>query len=304
LPAPAAHRIILAMTRKFRSLIVIATLMASTGLAAAAVKATYSATRFVLELAGSPVNISAASGLGFAKSSSQNKGASAATPASVDIRYPVDTQSEGFARVVSFLGGTTTPFDATLKVIDMNNGIKQLFELGQASITELELPGASAKDSKKALEFRLRLQPSKFNVVPGSGTQAATATGKTKALLSSNFRVSVDGVASASVMTVAPCIVKKGGREITGLAVTVPLNDGVSGDWWKWAQGSLASKDVKASEKVLRVEYLDPSLTNVLLTVDFNGTSVETMDIASLEANADQVLDVSFGLSARSVQIR
>lgn len=292
------------MTRVFRPLIVIASLLASTSLAAAAVKATYSATRFVLEVAGTPVAVSSASGLGFAKSSNQSKGAAASTLTPVDVRYPVEAQSEGLARVVSFLAGTTAPFDATLKVLDMNNGIKQLFELGQASITELELPGASAKESKKALEFRLRLQPSKFNVLPGSGTQAAAAATKAKALLSSNFRVSVDGVASASVIAVSPCVVKKGGREITGLAVKVPLNDGVSGDWWKWAQGSLGSKDIKASEKVLRVEYLDPSLANVLLTVDFSGASVETMEVATLVANSDEVLDVSFGLSARSVQIR
>jgi hypothetical protein len=163
---------------------------------------------------------------------------------------------------------------------------------------ELELPGADASDNKRALEFRLRLQPTQLSVQPGSG-KAATSAGKGAKLSAANFRVSLDGVAQTYVTRVSPTVVRRSGKavQVSGFDVTLPLAQGLAGDWWKWAQTGGAGR-------TLKIEYLDPALKAALLTVDYTGVGIESVEFSDLASGSDKTTQISYQLSADGVVVK
>jgi hypothetical protein len=271
-------------------------LLTAAGAATAAIKAGYTMGNFALELDGTTVTfLKSATGIGALKKQSK---AAAGGPTPVDVKFALLPQSTGLNQVNGFLTGASTSFDSgVIKLLDMNYAVKNAINLGRTSIVELELPGADAKDGKQPLEVRMRLQPTTLGIEVASGSVKA-ATTPTKAPLLSNFRVSVDGAASPDVLEVAPCVVKRASNQlqITGLAVTLNLSNALSGDWYKWWQG-------KDAEKPLTIEYLDPTLTNTVLTVSFTGVSMAGITVSDIQANADVPLKASFQLSARGLTI-
>jgi hypothetical protein len=281
------------MKRLLTPLILAVSLVTGSGIAAAAIKASTSTGRTLLSTSSGNVMLSSAAGVGFATKG----GKAGAQAAPVDVRFAVEPQSEGLNWVTDFLAGKPPTLDASLQLLDQNYKVQQSFRLGASSLVEVELPGADAVNSKQALEFRIRLQPSQLKLESAGGDAAPTKSSKTAKLLGSNFRVSVDGVADPYVAAVSPVVVRRGGREISGLAVTLPLSQGLTGQWWKWAQEG-------GKEQTLRVEYLDASLKTVLLTVDFKGVTVASMQVDELDSSAEQSARVSYRLNASGVSLK
>jgi hypothetical protein len=280
-------------------------LFAGSDIAIAATKAvTGSTARVVLETGTGTILVASSSGLGFGKATTPAKNTGHPTPTPVDIRFNAEPQSEGMARAIAYLGGKGAAIDASLKLLDFNYAVKQEISLGNSAIVELELPGANAANAKQPVTFRMRLQPSQLNVQPGGTTVAPESAVKSKVALSSNFRVSINGVAEPNVVQVLPAVVKRVGKElqITGLGVALPQTDALSGDWQKWAGLALAGGE--QPEKALRIEYLDPSLKTVLLTLDFSDVGIVSMDMPDYDGNSDNALRVTFGMSARGVSIK
>ncbi len=310
LPTEGQTRIIATMKRLLRPLVLTCLLSASffagTDIATAATKAVYAgAMKMVLNTGSGNVFASSISGLGFAgKTATQTKSAGAPSLTPVDVRFNADPQSEGMTRVLAYLAGKGTSLDASVKLLDMNYAVKQQIILGNSSIVELELPGGNATEAKQPATFRMRLQPSQLNVQAGTDSVTAESQGKTKAILASNFRVSVNGVAEPNVVQVLSAVVKRVGKDlqISGLGVSLPQTQALSGEWQKWSATALSGGE--QPEKTLRIEYLDPALTAVLLTVEFSDVNIVSMDLPDFEANSDKVARVTFGLSARGVSIK
>jgi len=298
-----------AMKRFLSPLVVIFSLFIGTGIAAAAIRAaSLSAARIVLETGGGSIFVSSVSGIGFAgKGPPQGKNAAppAATP--VDVKFNAEPQSEGLSRANAYLSGKAATMDATIKLLDFNNAVKQVISLGIAPILELQLPGGDAQEAKMPVAFRFRLQPRALSIQPGSGTLAADAQLKAKSILSSNFRVSVNGIAEQYAMQVLPATVRRVGKElqISGLGVTLPQTQALSGEWQKWSELSLAGAGSdKEREKTLKVEYLDATLATVVLTLEFTGVGIEAMELQKLEASSDQAPRVTFRMYARGVTLK
>lgn len=281
------------MKRLLTPLLLTACLITGSGIAAAAIKASTSTGRTALSTPDGSVMLSTASGVGFA--SKGGKAGAQATP--IDVRFPVEPQSVGMNWVIDFLAGKPPTLDASLQLLDQNYKIQQSFRLGSSSLVEVELPGADAANGKQALEFRVRLQPSQLKVESDGGDAAPAKNSKATKLLGSNFRVSVDGATDPYVAAVSPVVVRRAGREISGLGVTLPLSQGLSGQWLKWAQDG-------GKEKTLRIEYLDASLKTVLLTVDFSGVTLASMQVDELDSTAEQSVRVSYRLNAGGVSLK
>jgi hypothetical protein len=281
-------------------------LFAGTNAALAATKAaSVTVSRMMLDTGGGSIFVTSTSGLGFTgKAPSAAKSATRSTPTPVDIRFNAEPQSEGMARALAYLSGKNTALDATLKLLDFNYAVTQQIDLGNSAIVELELPGANATEAKRPAVFRMRLQPNQLSVQPGAGSVVPEMPTKSKQALGSNFRVSINDVAEPSVIQVLPAVVKRTGKDlqISGLGVALPQAQAFSGEWQKWSALALAGGE--PSEKTLRVEYLDAALTTVLLTLEYTGVGIISMDVPGFEANSNQVARVTFGLYARGVSIK
>lgn len=285
------------MKRLLSSLVLVASLCTAAGVAVAAIKAgTAASGRAVLSTSAGSAMLSSATGIGVVR----RGGKSAPQPNAFDVRFPVEPKSDGMKWVTGFLTGKTAPtLDASLQLVDQNYKVQQLLSLGSTSIVELELPGADAKASKQILEFRLRLQPSQLKLDPAQGEAVTNSGGKVSKLTAGAFRVSIDGAADQFVTAVSPAVVRRSGSGvmINGLAVTLPLAQALTGDWWKWAQDP-------DREKTLRIEYLDASLKSALLTVDFKGVGIESFQISDLGAGAETQSEISYRLTALGVSLR
>ena len=259
----------------------------------------------VLDLGGGTTLLQSVAGLGFVDSAGAASKANRPTPTPVDVWFSLDPKSEAFTRAREYLSGKSAPFPASVQLADMNYGVKQVFNLGSAAIAELEFPGADAS-AKERPALRLRLQPESLSMAPGGGTvKQAGVNSKAAAVQSSNFRVSIDGAAAPEVIAVSPWIVRRAGSglQISGLAVTVPLAQALTGTWLKWSEDALGGKP-QADQKTLVLEYLDPGLKTTLMTFEFGRVSLTALSVPKLGSNAEQMAKATFQFSASELQVK
>jgi hypothetical protein len=225
-----------------------------------------------------------------------------------------------FDWVAAMLDGTQTATDGAIAFLDYAMKEQLRLEWTAALITEVVFPAADAAAPKESGAVRVTLQPAHTVVVPGSGARytAPSAAKTNKAFLPSNFRFTLSGLPSDKVAKVAPIVV--GGTIVhddtagPGDAVSVgPLD--VS-DLVIWLPESAASPltmwfddfvikgfNDSANERTASLTFVEPSLKNDLLSVEFGGVGIFRISHERHNDNASVVARVKVEMYCETVSL-
>ena len=212
---------------------------------------------------------------------------------------------------------------------DANMKSQYSFEFMEAVITELTLPKLDAA-GKDSLMCRVKLQPQDVKFKLASGAQLGQdSIGRQKAWHTSNFRVTLDSIGELPFVTSVEALTIKLGHkpmqlpdqfrpdvlptkvEMPKLSFTQPLSR--SAPLIKWYEKAVANQlgggtaDSAAStgyETTGSIEYLDPTLKQVLYTVEFDGVGIEKFSMPKSEANAPATKMAKFDMYVTAIKVK
>lgn len=195
--------------------------------------------------------------------------------------------------------------DGAITVADHTFNVLQKLEFFRALITETSLPALDAS-SKEAALIDLSFAPELTRLDRKvTGTLTANTT-KQKLWLVSNFRLTIGGLDCTKVSKVEALVVKQkfveapigenrdyqrepASVEFPNLVVTLAA---ASADtWYDWFEDFLIQGNNGADkEKTGTLEYLSPTLSEVLFTVNFFGLGIFKLEPDNGAQNADNIL--------------
>ena len=195
--------------------------------------------------------------------------------------------------------GNFTRKDGAIVSLDAMYTERRRVEFHDAWLTEVRIPALDAT-SKDALKLTVVLQPEfTRQVAPQSGKYAASSC-KQKTALSSNFRLSIDGVDASRTRAIDALTVKvvfTDGGERTGPQpryvsfsdVLVQVSESGADSFDKWFQDFVIRGNANDDqEKGGTLELLGPNLSSALMTLTFNHLGILELAPANQGAN-DQV---------------
>ncbi len=269
-------------------------------LGAAADNRTYAAGRFALDIGGigstylksveggDAVQAPVIRGARADKYPDKSAGAVRYEDAKVEFQMPIPRGLWDWVNAFSSPGQVPAK-TLTLSALDFNYAEKsrRVFEDSVISVVELPAFDAGSKDPGY-VKMSFAVGRAKENAgTAGAKTPPSIDKASAKAWLPSNFRLSIDGLATNKVSKIDPITIKhspKGLLEYSNLVITVAEVDSES--WKAWAAQSVDGKPV---EKNGRLELLSPNLKDVLLSVSLEGLGVVRLFSEKSEANADQI---------------
>jgi hypothetical protein len=164
---------------------------------------------------------------------------------------------------------------------------RRIFENSVISLVELPaLNGGSKDPGYVKMSFAIGRAKENTGTAGGKAPQSADKA-SSKVMLPSNFRLTIDGLATNRVSQIDPISIKhspKGLPEYSNLGITFAEIDSES--WKAWAAQSVDGKPV---EKNGRLELLAPNLKDVLLSVSLEGLGVVRLFSPKSETNSDQI---------------
>lgn len=195
-----------------------------------------------------------------------------------------------------------TPRDGAALVLDINNKLTRRVEWTEALVTELRLPELDAA-SKAGFSMGLSWLPGTVSYAKASGAVVKLPpVNKTrKALLLSNFRVQglpFDGkfVSRITLPTVTGTLAaqKPGYAQVDLGEVRLVLAARSRDDVLAWVQQVMADGQIADQEYLsLSIELLDPTLKNVLLTLQLSGCALLGYEESRLDTAQDALGTVS-----------
>lgn len=208
--------------------------------------------------------------------------------ATVELQVPIPRGLWDWVNTFSSPGQVPTR-TLTVSTMDFNNTEKsrRVFEDSVISFMELPALDGSSKDPGY-VKMSFAVGRAKDNAgTAGAKTPPSADKASSKVWLQSNFRLTIDGLATNRVSKIDPITIKhspKGQLEYSNLVITVADVDSES--WKVWAAQSVDGKPV---EKNGKLELLAPNLKDVILTVSLEGLGVVRLISEKSEANADQI---------------
>jgi hypothetical protein len=196
-----------------------------------------------------------------------------------------------FDWVAAMLDGTQTATDGAIAFLDYAMKEQLRLEWTAALITEVAFPAADAAAAKESAAVRVTLQPAHTAVVPGSGARyTAPSAAKThKAFLPSNFRFTLSGLPSDKVAKVAPVVVRStivhddtagpgdtvsvGALDVSDLVIWLPESAASPLTMW-FDDFVIKGFNGSANERTASLTFVEPSLKNDLLSVEFGGVGI------------------------------
>lgn len=179
------------------------------------------------------------------------------------------------------------PKTLTAVMFDYNYAEKSRRVFEGSVITAFELPmlDSGAKDPGY---FKLRYAVGETKENAGTaGAKATPGADSTAKWLVSNFKVTIDGLATTRVAKIDPIVIKratKGPLEYSNIALTFADVD--SATWKAWSSQSISGKPV---EKNGTIELMAPNLSKTLLTIRLEGLGIVRLLPEPADSNSNQI---------------
>lgn len=173
--------------------------------------------------------------------------------------------------------------------LDQNYKEVRRLEFKNAVLTEVTLPPLDADEAKRPWVFTLRCQPEATTKAKPSGAKVNVPVSKGKLLLSSNFRITIKGLDATRVTRVESLTMTRnlipaqsegkafsipGKVDVSDFVVTLPESG--ADTWSSWHQSFVI--EGKGDEMQGTIEVLDPSLKATLFTVQLAGLGIYSLE--------------------------
>jgi hypothetical protein len=210
-----------------------------------------------------------------------------------------------YAWLQSSLGCQSVRKDGAIVGTDFRSVERTRLNFTQALITEFGMPGLDAA-SKDAAQMTLKLAPEVTRRVKGSGQTVAPCGGGRgqKRWLSSNFRLTIDGLDCTKVSNVEALTIKQKvvenpvgeprdpgapQRRIEFPNLVVTLAESAAQSFFDWHEDFVVNGNSSSEqEKNGKLEYLAPNLSEVLFTIDFHNLGIFKLASETLDSG-DQI---------------
>lgn len=207
--------------------------------------------------------------------------------------------------------------DLSLLKLDAADKVVQQLDLIQCFIKELNIPALDAS-SKDAGSLTVRFQPTAIRRGTPPNPAPALPPATIKKWVSSNFRVSIDGLDAAcarvnkidsvsvkiKIMTGASEVRNQNNifstPEFSNLALTLPETH--ADPFYQWYEDFvLKGNNGEAKEKNGKIELLSPNMTEVLFTLNFNHLGIFRYAPEIIEKNTDAIRRVRVEMYCQSM---
>lgn len=206
------------------------------------------------------------------------------------VRYDpirVECYIDALPALADWLRGTQTQGkprrNGALIFADFNYKAVTRLEFQNALLTEVGLPALDAASKDLAL-VSVTFQPEFTRSVDGRGAITAPPQGKTKIVLTSNFRLTIPGVDCSRVSKISAITYRQkvaaggaatyrelpqGGQAVEVSDMTLTVNESGTGPFSSWLQDFVVKgNNADSQEREGKLELLAPDLKEVLLTVN------------------------------------
>ncbi len=195
--------------------------------------------------------------------------------------------------------------DVSIYTLDYNNNIHRQDEYFNALISEVTIPKCDGS-SKEAGFLSIKISPEYTRFGKGSGKLGVTqAKGQQKSWVTSNFRLTIDGLDCTRVSRIAPITVKQtvtqdsvGERrdyvkEPTSVEfpnLTVTLAESHAESWYAWHEDFvIKGNNSSDKEKKGTLTLMTPNLKSELARIDLASLGIFKITKYKAEANSDQI---------------
>lgn len=208
------------------------------------------------------------------------------------------------------LGKSPAQKNGAIIYVDLNfNEVKRL-EFSGAVLSEIALPEADASDGKTPALLKLRLTPQSTRLTGGKGKLAAGANTKTRPITAGTFRFNVQGLekACSRIGRVKTISAKRtmlaqpqggeafrqvartpGSLECSHVSITLPEPD--AGAFYAWFDETVI-KGKPNGERAGLLEWLDPTMKNVVASVQLGGLGIVRYEPDPIESGGEQKIDL------------
>ncbi len=223
------------------------------------------------------------------------------------IEIPLSSVDKVLAGWISdTLGKSSVQKNGAVLYADMNfNEVKRL-EFSGALLSEIVLPEADAAEGKTQALLTLRLTPQSTRLAGGKGKLAGPTNAKAKQITAGNFRFNVQGLEKACgrIMSVDAISAKRallsqspgqdafrqqskvhGPLDCSLVRITLPESD--AGAFYAWFDETVI-KGKPNGERAGLLEWLDPTLKNVVASVQLGGLGIVRYEPDPIKSGTEQ----------------
>lgn len=182
--------------------------------------------------------------------------------------------------------------DGAIILADMNFKERRRAAFAGAVVTQIALDDLNAAENKSPYQVTYSFAPSQLKYSSGAGTTLNVLPGKQKAISPANFRITLGNLPCQRVIRVSGLslraelasdagTVRLPSRTLLGvtcgdLTVEVSGDDATFAEWNKFATTTLQDGVVTDNEELTcSIEWLDPTLKNVLATLSLTGCALK-----------------------------
>ncbi len=236
------------------------------------------------------------------------------------VEIPVGSVEKALANWISdTIGKSPVQKNGAIIYADINfNEVKRLEFFG-AFMSEIVLPDADAAEGKSAALLTLRLTPQSTRLAGGKG-KLTGSNSKTRQIQAGNFRFNVQGLEKACgrIASVEPISVKRamlvqnlgqdgrvstkapGPLDCSLVRITLPEVD--AGMFYAWLD-EMVIKGKPNAERAGLLEWLDPTMKNVLASVQLGGLGIVRYEPDPSKANEQKVGMVAVDMYCETINL-
>lgn len=200
--------------------------------------------------------------------------------------------------ISDWLNGKQASKSGALVFLDFNLQEQSRLEFDEAFITEFAIPALNAS-SKDPVRFSLTLRPGITRNRKSSGKAAGLGAKAVKALVASNFKLTIDNVPTNKVMRVDAIVVKQtilqdDARAMTLLPLEVPdlvvtLPESEAAGFVTWFDDSAKAHAGEIGERSGTLQMLGADMVSAPFTLTLSNLGVYRIERSRSESAADTV---------------
>ena len=284
----------------------------------------FSASRFALEIEGSPVGFvsSVRGGEAFAQAIATPAPSGVIEKRPGDVEYaPIVLEADTslaaafYDRITGFLHGSPKPMSGVIRFLDSALAEQARLEWTDGLITELAFPAADAS-SRDPAQLRVTIQPGSTRRRAGSGKPGKPGIpNKQKRWLASNFRFTIAGAENETrkvnrveslvlrrPVTGAPRALDAGPLEVPDVVFTVAASEATP--FYDWFDDFIVKgNNSPDKERNGSLVFLDASLQDQLIGVAMQGLGILRVSEEQEAQGADAIARVSVQLYCEGMEL-
>ena len=196
--------------------------------------------------------------------------------------------------IQSSVSGKASRRNGAIIAADFDYKERSRREFTNALLTEIGFPALDA-GSKDAAKMTIKFRPESTRYSIGDGDALKPSSEKQKKWLPSNFRLRIDGLDCSRVNKIEALTVKQkavelepGSMEYPNLVVSLP--EAFSDTFYQWHEDFvIKGNNGQEKEKGGSLEFLDPTRTEVLLTLTFSNLGILKMEVEGSDGGAERI---------------